>query len=150
MLQRLSGMASRHHSLIGLTLLCLLFAPLLTSCGGASTASNASGDIHKIKHIIVIMQENRSFDSYFGTYPGVDGIPSQNGVPTVCVNDPQTGQCVKPFHNPNDLNGGGPHGAPNATADIDGGPMPIASATRYMNATTKFRYPMSETVKKRE
>ena len=28
------------------------------------------GDIHKIKHVIVIMQENRSFDTYFGTYPG--------------------------------------------------------------------------------
>ena len=26
--------------------------------------------IHKIKHVVVIMQENRSFDSYFGTYPG--------------------------------------------------------------------------------
>ncbi|MGH3302459.1 MAG: alkaline phosphatase family protein, partial [Streptosporangiaceae bacterium] len=36
--------------------------------------------IHKIKHVIVIMQENRSFDSYFGTYPGADGIPVQNGV----------------------------------------------------------------------
>jgi len=69
------------------------------------------------------MQENRSFDSYFGTYPGADGIPMQNGVPTVCVNDPQTGQCVKPYHNPNDLNGGGPHGQVNATADINGGKM---------------------------
>ena len=38
----------------------------------------------KIKHILVIMQENRSFDTYFGTYPGVDGIPMQNGQPTVC------------------------------------------------------------------
>jgi phospholipase C len=28
--------------------------------------------IHKIKHVIVIMQENRSFDSYFGTFPGAD------------------------------------------------------------------------------
>ncbi len=26
----------------------------------------------KIKHIVVIMQENRSFDHYFGTYPGAD------------------------------------------------------------------------------
>jgi phospholipase C len=26
--------------------------------------------------VIVIMQENRSFDSYFGTYPGADGIPA--------------------------------------------------------------------------
>jgi phospholipase C len=29
--------------------------------------------IHKIRHVIIIMQENRSFDSYFGTYPGADG-----------------------------------------------------------------------------
>jgi phospholipase C len=77
----------------------------------------------KIKHIVVIMQENRSFDSYFGTYPGADGIPMQNGVPTVCVDDPATGQCVKPYHDPSDLNGGGPHGAAAAVADIDGGMM---------------------------
>jgi phospholipase C len=79
--------------------------------------------IHKIKHIIIIMQENRSFDQYFGTYPGVDGIPMQNGVPTVCVNDPSTKQCVKPYHNAEDVNSGGPHGATNATTDIAGGKM---------------------------
>ncbi len=77
----------------------------------------------KIKHIIIIMQENRSFDTYFGTYPGADGIPMQNGVPTVCLNDPQTNQCVKPYHNPNDVNSGGPHGAASASADVDGGRM---------------------------
>ncbi len=77
----------------------------------------------KIKHVVIIMQENRSFDEYFGTYPGVDGIPMQNGVPTVCVNDPTTGQCVKPYHNPQDVNAGGPHTASNATADIAGGKM---------------------------
>ncbi len=109
---------------------------ILAACGGtappttnatrtASTASttNQNGDIHKIQHVIVIMQENRSFDTYFGTYPGADGIPMQNGIPTVCVNDPRTGNCVKPYHNPNDLNHGGPHGAVNATADINGGQM---------------------------
>jgi phospholipase C len=47
----------------------------------------------------------------------------QNGVPTVCVNDPKTGQCVKPYHDPSVLNGGGPHGAVSAVADIDGGKM---------------------------
>src|SRR5262245_54663251 len=31
--------------------------------------------IHKIQHVVVIMQENRTFDNYFGTYPGADGIP---------------------------------------------------------------------------
>ena len=88
--------------------------------------------IHKIKHIIIIMQENRSFDTYFGTYPGADGIPRMHGQFTVCVPDPAKGNCVAPFHNPNDVNGGGPHGATNATADIDGGKMDgfIAQAER--------------------
>jgi phospholipase C len=77
----------------------------------------------KIKHIVIIMQENRSFDEYFGTYPGADGIPMQNGVPTVCASDPQTGQCVKPYHNPNDVNAGGPHASASAQTDINGGKM---------------------------
>jgi phospholipase C len=72
---------------------------------------------------LTVMQENRSFDSYFGTFPGADGIPMQNGQPTVCVPDARTGQCVKPFHDPNDKNQGGPHGQAAATADISGGKM---------------------------
>jgi phospholipase C len=83
----------------------------------------ASGDIHKIQHIIIIMQENRSFDEYFGTYPGADGIPMQNGEPSVCSPDPQTGQCIKPYHDTQDVNSGGPHAASSATVDIDGGKM---------------------------
>ncbi len=74
--------------------------------------------IHKIKHVVIIMQENRSFDSYFGTYPGADGIPAG-----VCVPDPMTGQCVAPYHDASDENYGGPHGASAAKADIDGGKM---------------------------
>ena len=78
--------------------------------------------IHKIKHVIIIMQENRSFDSYFGTFPGADGIPMSHGVPTVCVPQPK-GPCVRPYHDTADVNGGGPHGVPNAIADIDRGKM---------------------------
>ena len=77
----------------------------------------------KIKHIVIIMQENRSFDEYFGTYPGADGIPMQNGVPTVCLPDPKLKQCEKPFHNPLDINVGGPHSTISAAGDIDGGAM---------------------------
>jgi phospholipase C len=69
------------------------------------------------------MQENRSFDQYFGTFPGADGIPMQNGVPTVCVPDPKSNQCVKPYHNSNDVNSGGPHASASATTDINGGKM---------------------------
>src|SRR5450631_2151092 len=104
----------------------------------SASSSSSSGDLSKIKHVIVIMQENRSFDTYFGTYPGANGIPIQNGVPTVCVNDPQTGQCVKPYHDTLDLNHGGPHGQPNASADINGGKMDgfIAQAEKGKGSCT--------------
>ena len=109
--------------LLTLALTLLFVSPALAACANPTSASGQSGDIHKIKHVVVIMQENRSFDTYFGTYPGADGIPMKNGVPTVCVNDPLTNQCVKPFHDSADLNRGGPHGQINATKDIDGGKM---------------------------
>jgi phospholipase C len=94
--------------------------------GGAPAAPArpaAASGLGKIQHIVIIMQENRSFDSYFGTFPGADGIPMSNGVPTVCVPDPKAGQCVAPFHDTADLNQGGPHGAVAATADVDFGMM---------------------------
>jgi phospholipase C len=74
--------------------------------------------IHKIRHVVIIMQENRSFDSYFGTYPGADGIPRGT-----CVPDPVRGVCVRPFHDRADRNFGGPHSARDARADIDHGSM---------------------------
>jgi phospholipase C len=79
--------------------------------------------IHKIRHVVVIMQENRSFDSYFGTFPGADGIPMTNGVPTVCNPDPKTHVCVKPYHDTSDRNAGGPHDTVNAVHDINRGKM---------------------------
>ena len=96
--------------------------PTATTPAKTGTANDESG-IHKIQHIVVIMQENRSFDSYFGTYPGADGIPTANGQFTVCVPDPVAKTCVKPYHDPNDKNGGGPHGAPASVADIDAGKL---------------------------
>jgi phospholipase C len=74
--------------------------------------------IHKIRHVVVIMQENRSFDSYFGTYPGADGLPAG-----VCVPDPANGGCERSFHDGANLNYGGPHGQADAAADVDGGKM---------------------------
>jgi phospholipase C len=78
--------------------------------------------IHKIRHVVIIMQENRSFDSYFGTFPGADGIPMRHGISTVCVPDPRGG-CQRPYHDHHLVNFGGPHGYPQAIRDIDGGRM---------------------------
>jgi len=94
-----------------------------TSAQPAPTSTQlALAGIHKIKHVIIIMQENRSFDSYFGTYPGADGIPMRHGVPSVCEANP-AGGCTRPYHDTADVNGGGPHGEVNAIADVDGGKM---------------------------
>ena len=76
-----------------------------------------------IQHVIVIMQENRSFDNYFGTYPHADGIPMRHGVPTACAPDPERGGCLAPFHDPNDRDIGGPHDVVAAMGDVDGGKM---------------------------
>ena len=69
------------------------------------------------------MEENRSFDSFFGTYPHADGIPMKHGVPTVCVPN-GVGQCVKPFLDPNGTDdSGGAHGPVAGKRDVNGGRM---------------------------
>ena len=82
-----------------------------------------TGDIHEIRHVIVIMEENRSFDSFFGTYPHADGIPRKHGRPTVCVPN-GVGGCVRPFLDANGADdSGGPHGPLAGQSDVDGGRM---------------------------
>jgi phospholipase C len=73
--------------------------------------------------VVVIMEENRSFDSFFGTYPHADGIPMKHGVPAVCVPN-GVGRCVKPFLDPKGANdSGGAHGPLAGKEDVDGGRM---------------------------
>jgi len=74
--------------------------------------------IHKIKHVIIITQENRSFDSYFGTFPGADGIPKG-----VCVHDPRHGGCQKPYVDHRNSNINNPHAQGPFEVDTDGGKM---------------------------
>jgi phospholipase C len=108
------------HKAAGVLVIAVMSCGLV-SCGGAS-ASRATG-IHKIKHVVMIMQENRSFDSYFGTYPGADGIPMKNGAPTTCAPDPTLKTCVKPFVSHADSDTGGVHDHRAAVTDIDHGKM---------------------------
>lgn len=101
--------------------LCYMGIGMLFLCGNCF-AQTPQG-IHKIRHIIIIMQENRSFDSYFGTFPGADGLPVKNGAFTVCNPDLRTGQCIGPYHDRNDVNQGGPHDATASVREIDNGRM---------------------------
>src|SRR5450830_1450470 len=90
---------------------------------GKDPALASNSGIHKIKHVIVIMQENRSFDSYFGTFPGADGITMRSGIPTSCVPAAKHGTCVRPYLDHLDQNRGGAHLAASVTADINHGKM---------------------------
>jgi len=87
---------------------------------GAARTPVASSEpgIHKIRHVIVITQENRSFDSYFGTFPGADGIPAG-----VCLPDPRHGGCARPWADHRDSNGNDPHGEAPFKGDYNGGKM---------------------------
>src|SRR6266487_4841115 len=85
-------------------------------------AASVAG-IHKIRHVVILMQENRSFDTYFGTYPGADGIPRRNGRFTVCLPDPLTRTCKRPYHDHQNRDSGGPHEHLDAIRDVNGGKM---------------------------
>ncbi len=86
-----------------------IVAMAVLGCGDHKPGVDAPSS-SRISHVIVIMQENRSFDHYFGTFPGAEGIPvDANGDPVVCNMDPNTGICVKPYHDTDDKNAGGPH-----------------------------------------
>jgi phospholipase C len=87
--------------------------------GYARHPAAASTPAIPITHVIMIMQENRSFDSYFGTYPGANGIPQGTCVPQNPA-QPSLG-CVVPFHDQHDVNAGGPHAAKEAMGDLDDG-----------------------------
>jgi phospholipase C len=91
---------------------------------GASTSVQAHG-LRTLQHLIFIVQENRSFDHYFGTFPGADGIPrNADGSFDVCVPNPfQGGRCAKPYVSDQVKFDGGPHTHRAAVADINGGAM---------------------------
>jgi phospholipase C len=93
------------------------------SAAGPRAALVSHDGLHKINHIIVIMQENRSFDSYFGRYPGADGLPRDAQGFTTCLPDPVTNRCVRSYHDSRDVNAGSGHTAQDASAAIDGGKM---------------------------
>ena len=106
---------------------------LLAGCAGSGVAPSgvvnrtslrARGrGIHRIRHVVVIMQENRSFDSYFGTFPGANGLPTKNGHFSVCVPNPRTAGCDFPYHDPSQVNGGAQHNGDSARADMNDGAM---------------------------
>jgi phospholipase C len=70
---------------------------LLGLAAALVAAAPAAATTTPIHHVVLLMQANHSFDNYFGTYPGADGIPKNTCLP-VSVGQPNGGDCVRPFH----------------------------------------------------
>jgi phospholipase C len=114
------------------TLLCrlapLAFGPVVFF--GATVAVDAATieQAQKfIQHVIIIMQGNRTFDQYFGTFPGADGLPTDGkGNFITCIpltpSDLSRG-CVKPFHDTSLYQSGAPHTNEAFLDDRDNGAM---------------------------
>ncbi|MEO8293513.1 MAG: alkaline phosphatase family protein [Actinomycetota bacterium] len=150
-------MTSRTRSLLAATSTFVLIAAACTA-GGPSPASPVPSDtaspsagpsstppglkgFENIQHVIFIVQENRSFDHYFGTFPGADGIPTDaKGRFTVCAEDPVTGICAPPYHDSTLVNEGGPHAKANSDVDVNGGKM-----DGFIRAAMDGPFPCAET-----
>jgi phospholipase C len=58
---------------------------VLSACSGSGAVNRAAAvrpsgrDLEAIQHVVYVMQENRSFDHYFGTYRGVKGFDNHQG-----------------------------------------------------------------------
>uniref|UniRef100_UPI0007857603 phosphocholine-specific phospholipase C n=1 Tax=Caulobacter sp. CCH5-E12 TaxID=1768770 RepID=UPI0007857603 len=67
--------ADRRHVLKALGAVGLSAATLATlEKAMATPANNRTGTIMDVEHVVILMQENRAFDHYFGSFPGVRGL----------------------------------------------------------------------------
>lgn len=76
----------------------------------------------KLQHLIFIVQENHSFDNYFGTYPGAVGIPTGTMIPVELGQSSKGSVSPYPFNNESigqDLT----HSWDSSLADYNGGLM---------------------------
>ncbi|MGJ7608043.1 phosphocholine-specific phospholipase C [Variovorax sp. LT1R20] len=69
----------------------------------AIPANNKTGTIQDVEHIVILMQENRSFDHYFGTLMGVRGFGDRFTIPlpkglNVWQQSDATGKPILPYH----------------------------------------------------
>ncbi|WP_031373075.1 phosphocholine-specific phospholipase C [Lysobacter antibioticus] len=99
----------------------------------AIPAARVTGTIHDVKHVVILMQENRSFDHYFGAMRGVRGfgdrfpIPLPNGKP-VWHQQTALGREIQPYHLDTTTTsaqriGGTPHTWPDSQAAWNNGLM---------------------------
>ncbi|WP_342051420.1 MULTISPECIES: phosphocholine-specific phospholipase C [unclassified Cupriavidus] len=127
----------------------------------AIEANNATGTIQDVQHVVLLMLENRAFDSYFGTFRGVRGYGDRFGIPlangkNVLYQTDNTGTIITPYRldatqGNAQRAGGTPHTWPDAQAAWDHGRMnrwPVAknrlSMSYYETAEIPFQRALAD------
>jgi phospholipase C len=94
---------SRGRIIVTILTICVLlsgvFQPVQAGVSPASPAVGSAQDHEPktpIRHLVVLMQENHTFDNYFGTYPGAEGLTPDIWMP-VDPQNPGAGS-VQPFY----------------------------------------------------
>ena len=80
-----SNLTRRKLLKLGMGAACVESASLLDSCQTRSSGSmsitptpTSCSSLSDVEHVVILIQENRSFDHYFGTYRGVRGFSDQS------------------------------------------------------------------------
>ncbi len=84
-------------------LACIVVVLVLAFGGAGVTLASEPSQAETttpIEHLVVLIQSNHTFDNYFGTYPGADGIPEDACMPRD-PNSTDRSNCVEPFHTGN-------------------------------------------------
>src|SRR6478752_6628452 len=85
----------RRLAMIAGVITALVSASATHATGVAAAAATPPAAATPVQHFMFMMQGDRSFDNYFGTFPGADGIP--DGVCQEFVAGRPDNGCVQPF-----------------------------------------------------
>ena len=89
----MTGLMQRLAMIAGV--ITALVSASATHATGVAAAATPPAAATPVQHFVFMMQGDRSFDNYFGTFPGADGIP--DGVCQEFVAGRPDNGCVKPF-----------------------------------------------------
>ncbi len=132
--RRRAGLAGA--GVAGAAALTLALSSALVPVPSAPTTHARADDLGKIDHIVFLIKENRSFDSYFGRFPGADGATTGRT---------STGEIVPLRQAPDQVAPDIDHSPEAAYMAYDGGRMdqfnriPGATALGVDNADTQLR-----------
>ena len=126
----------------------------------AIPAHRRTGTIRDVEHVVILMQENRSFDQYFGTFPGVRGFGDRFTIPLPggrsVWQQAYTDRVILPYHlnakrgNAQRVNGT-PHEWPDAHQAWDDGRMskwPVAKTPTSMGYFEEQELPFQRALAK--